>query len=59
MTKVAFGGNYNPDMAKNLGLPSRVTYELKPMGPIDRFLFIHKKLTAEDMERRQPITLHA
>ena len=40
-----------PEVARKRDSPSRVTYELTPMGPIVRFRLIHENLLPEDLEK--------
>ncbi len=39
-----------PEVAAKRESPSRVTYELTPMGPLVRFRLIHENLLPEDLE---------
>lgn len=41
----------SPDVAKKRNGPSRVTYEITPMGPMVRLRLIHENLLPEDIER--------
>ena len=40
-----------PELAKRRESPSRVTYELTPMGPMVRLRLIHENLLPEDLEK--------
>jgi uncharacterized protein YndB with AHSA1/START domain len=39
-----------PEVAKRRGAPSKVTYELTPMGEMVKFRLIHENLLPEDVE---------
>ncbi len=41
----------NPELAKKRESPSRVTYELTPMGPLVKLRLIHENLLPEDLEK--------
>jgi uncharacterized protein YndB with AHSA1/START domain len=40
-----------PEVAKKRQSPSRVTYELTPMGPVVKLRLIHENLLPEDIEK--------
>jgi uncharacterized protein YndB with AHSA1/START domain len=46
-----------PEVAKKRESPSRVTYELTPIGPLVRLRLIHENLLPEDLEK-DPNTFH-
>jgi len=46
-----FGSKDKPEVAKKRQSPSRVTYELTPMGPLVKFRLIHENLLPEDIEK--------
>jgi uncharacterized protein YndB with AHSA1/START domain len=46
-----FGSKDKPEVAKKRQSPSRVTYELVPMGPLVKLRLIHENLLPEDIEK--------
>jgi len=46
----AFAPKDRPELSARRDGPSRVTYELKPMGPMVRLRLIHENLLPEDLE---------
>jgi uncharacterized protein YndB with AHSA1/START domain len=46
-----WGPKDTPEIARKRVGPSRVTYELTPLGPLVKFRLIHENLLPEDLEK--------